>query len=119
MRYSDMARGGKRNGAGAPKGNQNAFKHGGRAKVLYGIALNRQLTSFEYKALCFEQLDAIKKIDEAEGGWVSPSYLHHKKRYRGALLFSERRVRSKCRYTKEHKEFMRYAKERMKFLPTA
>ncbi len=47
-----MPRGGKREGAGAPKGNRNALKHGGRAKVLYGIPLNKKLSRFEYRALC-------------------------------------------------------------------
>ena len=43
-----MARGGKRVGAGAPKGNRNALKHGGRAKVHYGVPLDKTLSSFEY-----------------------------------------------------------------------
>ena len=47
-----MARGGKRVGAGAPKGNRNALKHGGRAKVHYGVPLDKTLSSFEYRALC-------------------------------------------------------------------
>ncbi|WP_155866693.1 hypothetical protein [Colwellia sp. PAMC 21821] len=41
-----MPRGGKRNGAGAPKGNFNAIKHGRRAKVLYSIPLDKKLTGF-------------------------------------------------------------------------
>ena len=103
-----MSRGGKRKGAGAPKGNTNAIKHGGRAKVLYGIPLDKKLTVFEYRSLCFEQLDTLKTLDEFEGGWVSPIYLNHKDRYRGALLFSERRVRSKCKHTNEYKKLIRY-----------
>ena len=103
-----MGRGGKRKGAGAPKGNTNALKHGGRAKVIYGIPLDRKLTRFEYRSLCFEQLEAVKILDEVEGGWVSPLYLNHKVRYRGALLFSERRVRSKSKYINEYKTLIRY-----------
>ena len=56
-----MARGGKRKGAGAPKGNKNALKHGGRAKVMHGVPLDKELSDFEYKALCLVQLEDAQK----------------------------------------------------------
>lgn len=85
-----MPRGGKRAGAGAPKGNTNALKHGGRAKVMFGIPLEIQLTRFEYRALCFEQLDSIKQRDEALVGEISIDFVTYKKRYQGAIEFSDR-----------------------------
>jgi len=85
-----MSRGGKRPGAGAPKGNTNALKHGGRAKVLFGIPLTMQLSRFEYRALCFEQLEEIKLRDENLVGAISTDYVAHKKRYQGAIEFSDR-----------------------------
>jgi hypothetical protein len=102
-----MPRGGKRKGAGAPKGNQNALKHGGRAKVLYGISLDRKLSKFEYRALCMEQLEALKTSDELEGGWTSVTYFKLRERYAGAVFFRESRAKYKCKYTQENKAFIR------------
>ncbi len=85
-----MPRGGKRPGAGAPKGNTNALRHGGRAKVLFGIPLEIQLTRFEYRALCFEQLEEVKLRDENLFGEISMDYVAHKKRYQGTIEFNER-----------------------------
>jgi hypothetical protein len=87
-----MPRGGKRKGAGAPKGNQNALKHVGRAKVRYGVPLDVKLTRFEYRALCMEQLQAIKELDDYLS-WTSPLYLEHKNRYKGAIYFREARIK--------------------------
>ncbi len=104
-----MPRGGKREGAGAPKGNTNALKHGGRAKVIYGVPLNKKLSRFEYRALCLEQLSTLKHIDELEGGWISPQYQEHKKRYKGAVTFSERRSKAKCIVSLENRELLNFA----------
>ena len=85
-----MPRGGKRKGAGAPKGNQNALQHGGRAKVRYGVPLDVPLTRNQYRALCMDQLDQLKAIDESQEldeGCISPLYLDHKERYKGAMFF--------------------------------
>lgn len=105
-----MPRGGKREGAGAPKGNQNALKHGGRSRVLYGVPLNKHLTEFEYKALCMMQLGNLKEIDELNGGWISPIYQNHKIRYQGAVIFRETRSKTKCIQTIELRNFLRLTK---------
>jgi hypothetical protein len=109
----DMARGGKREGAGAPKGNQNALKHGGRAKVLYGVSLDQELRRFEYRALCMEQLEAIKRQDEYWGS-TSILYLKHKERYKGAIFFQENLNKSKAYYNLGHKVLMAYASSILK-----
>lgn len=84
-----MPRGGKRKGAGAPKGNTNALKHGGRARVLYGIQLDQKLTRFQYRALCMEQLEQLKQNDIEVGCGLSKTYYLHRRRYRGAVVFNE------------------------------
>ncbi|AQQ00637.1 hypothetical protein B0W48_12965 [Pseudoalteromonas aliena] len=79
-----MPRGGKRKGAGAPKGNKNAFKHGGRAKVFFGVALNKELTLFEYRALCLMQLNELQEQVQLTGNkQLIYKYL---KRYKGAVM---------------------------------
>ena len=82
-----MARGGKRKGAGAPKGNKNAYKHGGRAKVLHGVPLDKELSECEYKALCLVQLEALKKMDKRHDCEFRLLIYKHLKRYGGALSF--------------------------------
>ena len=109
-----MPSGGKRKGAGAPKGNKNALKHGGRAKVLYGITLNQKLTKFEYRALCMEQLEVLKTSDELEGGWTSQTYFQHRERYAGAVFFRESRAKYKCKYALENRALLRFADSVMK-----
>lgn len=109
-----MPSGGKRQGAGAPIGNKNALKHGGRAKVLYGVPLYKVLTTFEYRALCLEQLTMLKELDELDGGWTSPRYLVHKDRYIGAVTFCERRSKFKSAYDKENRVFLRYVSDELK-----
>ncbi len=108
-----MPRGGKRKGAGAPKGNKNALKHGGRARVLYGVPLKKELTQFEYRALCMEQLQTIKEQDEYYD-WTSGTYLQHKDRYKGAIFFREKRNKNKAFHSIENKSFMAYAKRVIK-----
>jgi len=103
-----MARGGRRLGAGAPMGNKNALKHGGRAKVLYGVPLYKALNNFEYRSLCFEQLAMLKELDELDGGWISPQYLAHKERYIGAVVFNERRSKYKSAYDRENRTLLRF-----------
>lgn len=76
-----MARGGKRKGAGAPKGNTNALKHGGRAKVLFGIPLDKQLTRFEYIALCLTRLDYISENSSNSEPSENPVFKMHNNRY--------------------------------------
>lgn len=85
-----MPRGGKRNGAGAPKGNSNAIKHGGRAKVFYGIPLDKKLTRFEYRALCLEQLDQVKSQDVLFDITLGSTYYQLKQRYHGAIFINEK-----------------------------
>lgn len=107
---NNKGRGGKRKGAGAPKGNQNALKHGGRAKVLYGVPLNKKLTRFEYRALCMEQLETIKQQDEFID-CTSCTYLQHKDRYKGAIFFREKRIKNRAFHAIEYTSFMSYAKK--------
>ena len=113
-----MPRGGKRKGAGAPKDNQNAFKHGGRAKVLYGVDLNKQLTSFEYKALCMEQMGQLKHLDELDDGGTSQLYLEHKERYKGAIFFREKRSKTKSIFINDTLNLIRYVDGIMKIYRT-
>lgn len=80
-----MPRGGKRKGAGAPKGNTNALKHGGRARVLFGIPLDKELTRIEYRALCLEQLNHILEEDKNTGLGMSSKFWELNKRYKGAI----------------------------------
>lgn len=80
-----MPRGGKRKGAGAPKGNTNALKHGGRAKVLFGIPLDKELTRVEYLGLCLTQLEYIHKHCKRNGFAPSNEFLIHSQRYGGAV----------------------------------
>lgn len=82
-----MARGGKRKGAGAPKGNKNALKHGGRAKVMHGVPLDKQLSDFEYKALCLVQLETLKKLNKDNDYESRLLIYNHFNRYKGALSF--------------------------------
>ncbi|WP_076919181.1 hypothetical protein [Pseudoalteromonas sp. SK18] len=82
-----MARGGKRKGAGAPKGNKNAFKHGGRAKVMHGVPLDKQLSDFEYKALCLVQLETLKKLNKDNDYESRLLINNHFNRYKGTLSF--------------------------------
>lgn len=82
-----MARGGKRKGAGAPKGNKNAFKHGGRAKVMHGIPLDKELSDFEYKALCLVQLETLKKLNKDDSYEYRLLIYKHFMRYKGTLSF--------------------------------
>jgi hypothetical protein len=105
-----MSRGGKRSGAGAPKGNQNALKHGGRAKVLYGVPLNKKLNRFEYRALCLEQLEQLSLVDEFHGQsiYLLKMYLKHKNRYIGAVEFNERKRQTKV--NKSDRLFLKYIK---------
>jgi len=109
-----MPRGGKRVGAGAPKGNGNALKHAGRAKVFYGVPLDKELTRFEYRALCLEQMATLKELDEIDGGsgYSYSMYLKHKHRYRGAVEFNERR--NKARSEKSGRLFIKYVDGIMK-----
>lgn len=80
-----MARGGKRVGAGAPKGNKNALKHGGRAKVHYGVPLGKTLSSFEYRALCLEQLDSVKEFDLLNNHRLTDCFWGYYHRYKGVF----------------------------------
>lgn len=82
-----MGRGGKRKGAGAPKGNKNAFKHGGRAKVMHGVPLDKELSDFEYKALCLVQLETLKKLNKDNDYESRLLITNHFNRYKGALSF--------------------------------
>ncbi|KGK02158.1 hypothetical protein [Pseudoalteromonas sp. ND6B] len=82
-----MTRGGKRKGAGAPKGNKNAFKHGGRAKVMHGVPLDKELSDFEYKALCLVQLETLKKLNKDNDYESRLLINNHFNRYKGALSF--------------------------------
>jgi hypothetical protein len=109
-----MARGGKRKGAGAPLGNQNALKHGGRAKVKYGVPLDKVLSTFEYKALCMVQMATLKDLNEVGGGSGYSQYMYilHKRRYIGAIEFNERRNVSKA--TKFDREFLKYCDSALK-----
>jgi hypothetical protein len=106
----NMPRGGKRLGAGAPKGNQNALKHGGRAKVLYGVPLNKRLTRFEYRALCLEQLEQLSVVHElyGESPYLITMYSKHKRRYIGAVEFNERKRQAKA--NKSNRLFLQYIK---------
>lgn len=109
-----MPSGGKRKGAGAPIGNRNALKHGGRAKVIYGVPLNKVLSPFEYKALCLEQMAALKELNEIDGGsgYSYSVYLNHKHRYLGAIEFNERK--QKTRSEKTDRAFNKYFSDAMK-----
>ncbi|MCK8118500.1 hypothetical protein MTF68_13080 [Pseudoalteromonas sp. 2CM37A] len=82
-----MARGGKRKGAGAPKGNKNALKHGGRAKVMHGVPLDKELSDFEYKALCLVQLETLKKLNKDDSYESRLLIYKHFMRYKGTLSF--------------------------------
>lgn len=80
-----MPRGGKRKGAGAPAGNKNALKHGGRAKVLFGIPLDKKINRVEYRALCLEQLETIKEYEKGRYLGLSEVFNLHYERYKGAV----------------------------------